>query len=74
MPNTNMFGPLRGQDGVSKPHMDSIHLVLCSSPLVWESLLEEMMQEAENAQLGLCVQVHFSEQAAGKILFDLKLA
>lgn len=70
MPNTNMFGALHGQDGVSKSHIDSIRLVHCPSPLV----LSGMMQEAESAQLGLCIQVHFSEQAVGKILFDLKLA
>lgn len=68
-----MFGALHGQGGASKPHMASGHLVPCPSSLVWESLLARMMQEAEKAQLGLCVEVHFSEQAVGKILFDWKL-
>lgn len=69
----NMFEPLHGQDGVSKPHRASSHLLPCPSFLVWESLLARTMPEAEKDQLGLCVQVHFSEPAVGKILFDWKL-
>lgn len=68
-----MSGPLYGQDSASKPHMAAGHLVPCPFSPVWESLLARMMQEAEKAQLGLCVQVHFSERAVGKILFDWKL-